>query len=440
MRIAFTIILNGLHHLQHNDYANYILDNFDYWVVVEGASGNKGSTSWCNKMLDKYHNNGNSIDGTIEYLENLSETRKNLIFVKADGCWESKDVQVNRCITEVKKLTNKCMLWEIDIDEQWNNDDMLEAETELLKLGGKCGCFKCHYFLGENIQAIGEWGEGNVIRYNRLWDWEGEYFKCHEPPLLDGRNDSYLLPQRFNHYAFYFEKDVKFKNDWYKGHDGCHEKWLLLQQENIFPQNIRYLFPNFTSLLNTQIIKNNNNKNNMEHFYQNIQGFFTYHNFYKDIVNNSKNNQHFVEIGVWKGCSTDYLAVEIFNSGKNIKLDVVDSFPGTYSDVVTIEDFKNNLKPVIDKITTHKMTSEEASKMYKDDSLDFVFIDTEHDKKNVSNDIKCWYPKVKKGGIIAGHDYHSTHPGVVIAVSEFFKDGKVDLTYIREMVWKHIKI
>ena len=68
-RIAFTIILNGLHHLKHNDYYLFLINNFDYWIIVDGASNNNGSTTWCNNMLDKYHNNGASNDGTIEFIK-----------------------------------------------------------------------------------------------------------------------------------------------------------------------------------------------------------------------------------------------------------------------------------------------------------------------------------------------------------------------------------
>lgn len=42
---------------------------------------------------------------------------------------------------------------------------------------------------------------------------------------------------------------------------------------------------------------------------------------------------------------------------------------------------------------------------FQDDSLDFVFIDANHDYNHCLEDIKGWYKKVKKGGIVSGHDY-----------------------------------
>ena len=72
-RVAFTIILNGLHHLKHNDYYKFMIDNFDLWVIAEGAVESRGSTSWCKKMPDNLHNNGRSVDGTLEFLTELSD-------------------------------------------------------------------------------------------------------------------------------------------------------------------------------------------------------------------------------------------------------------------------------------------------------------------------------------------------------------------------------
>jgi predicted O-methyltransferase YrrM len=62
------------------------------------------------------------------------------------------------------------------------------------------------------------------------------------------------------------------------------------------------------------------------------------------------------------------------------------------------------------------MDSLEASKLYANKSLDFVFIDASHEYEDIKNDIIHWLPKVKIGGILAGHDM--VWPGVARAVSE----------------------
>ena len=52
--------------------------------------------------------------------------------------------------------------------------------------------------------------------------------------------------------------------------------------------------------------------------------------------------------------------------------------------------------------------------------LDMVFIDADHSYEHVKQDIEAWYPLIKKGGIISGHDYGS-YQGVIRAVNERFK-------------------
>lgn len=50
--------------------------------------------------------------------------------------------------------------------------------------------------------------------------------------------------------------------------------------------------------------------------------------------------------------------------------------------------------------------SMDAVKEFPDNSLDFVYIDGNHDFLNTTMDIEAWSKKVKKGGIVAGHDYN----------------------------------
>lgn len=57
-----------------------------------------------------------------------------------------------------------------------------------------------------------------------------------------------------------------------------------------------------------------------------------------------------------------------------------------------------------------------------DGSLDLVYIDACHSYECVLNDLKAWTPKVKKGGIVAGHDFLNPDYGVYQAVQEFRKD------------------
>jgi hypothetical protein len=158
--------------------------------------------------------------------------------------------------------------------------------------------------------------------------------------------------------------------------------------------------------------------------------------FYGDMVSRFPTNSYFVEIGSWKGKSAAYLIVEIINSGKNIKVDCVDTWDPSINQDATIykdkgdlsslyDTFINNMKPLKGHFTPIRMSSVDASKLYEDESLDFIFIDACHYYECVEADIKAWYPKVKKGGIISGHDYSNDWPGVKRAVEENFKNFNI---------------
>jgi len=229
MRIGFTIILNGLHHLKHNDYYKTLCDNLDYWVLVEGVSLPTGSTSWCKELPDDMHKNFLSNDGTTEFLDSIKSDKVRVIRPN-NRAWKNKDEQVNAAIAEIKTITDECMLWQIDVDEQWTLQQMKEAETHLTNHNGKTGCFYCNYFVGPRQMAYGQWGEGKHEPYRRLWDWKGEDFETHEPPKLKGKNGpGLLLTQRFNHYAYYYPQDVKFKEKYYGGYEGLYQRWLNVQ-------------------------------------------------------------------------------------------------------------------------------------------------------------------------------------------------------------------
>eukprot|EP00929_Paragymnodinium_shiwhaense_P094499 TRINITY_DN55104_c0_g1_i1.p1 TRINITY_DN55104_c0_g1~~TRINITY_DN55104_c0_g1_i1.p1 ORF type:complete len:467 (+),score=98.84 TRINITY_DN55104_c0_g1_i1:121-1521(+) len=65
------------------------------------------------------------------------------------------------------------------------------------------------------------------------------------------------------------------------------------------------------------------------------------------------------------------------------------------------------------------MTSEDLhTSLPENEKFDMVFIDGPHTYANVRNDIKMWQPRVRKGGIIAGHDFTNVHPPLIWAVLE----------------------
>jgi predicted O-methyltransferase YrrM len=63
----------------------------------------------------------------------------------------------------------------------------------------------------------------------------------------------------------------------------------------------------------------------------------------------------------------------------------------------------------IENIIKVKKTSVEAAKDFPDQMLDCVYIDAEHDYNSVKTDVSTWKHKIKKGGILSGHDFMLPH-------------------------------
>ena len=140
------------------------------------------------------------------------------------------------------------------------------------------------------------------------------------------------------------------------------------------------------------------------------------------------------EIGVAQG----YYSRTLCQQNPNLKLYCIDywgPYPG-YSDFFRdetvpgrmYEEAKKNLEGLNCEII--RKLSVDASKDFKDESLDFVFIDGGHDYKNVNADIRAWTPKVRKGGVVSGHDYYVTktgNTGVIKAVDDYVKEFGYEL-------------
>lgn len=174
----------------------------------------------------------------------------------------------------------------------------------------------------------------------------------------------------------------------------------------------------------------------MIHFYNNVVGAFTFPNLYYNVVQ-FYDNAEFVEVGVNYGQSACFMGVEIINQNKNIKLNLVDSWDENFA-AGMYDSFLNSIQPVKnilqDRLDIIRDLSVNASKKFKNESLDFIFIDACHDYECVKEDLNAWYPKLKKGGIIAGHDYYDGHAGVENAVNEFFYE-KFEYLHSQEHCW-----
>jgi hypothetical protein len=80
-----------------------------------------------------------------------------------------------------------------------------------------------------------------------------------------------------------------------------------------------------------------------------------------------------------------------------------------------------------DKAVIIKELSVEAAKLFPDQFFDFIYIDAAHDVDNVFKDLTAWYPKIKTGGIFAGHDYFDgfVHMNNKTTKADFYLENKV---------------
>ena len=177
-----------------------------------------------------------------------------------------------------------------------------------------------------------------------------------------------------------------------------------------------------------------------------LPGWFSYDKLYDEAVEKAPFKANFVEVGSWLGKSTNYLVDRIKESKKKIQFTTIDTFKGNLNESYyqkRVESFGGDafyefvdntvISNNYDKFDIIKDTSENASKQFSNDSIDFIMLDGDHSYENTINDIKLWYNKVKPGGYITGDDYN-VFPSVTKAVNDYFYNqiNKVELSWVRK--------
>lgn len=82
-----------------------------------------------------------------------------------------------------------------------------------------------------------------------------------------------------------------------------------------------------------------------------------------------------------------------------------------------------------------KKPSMEAVKDFETNSLDFIYLDANHDYKHVSEDLDAWAKIVRSGGIVSGHDYgHFKHEGKGLgakrAIDNYISEHKIKMLFL----------
>lgn len=139
-------------------------------------------------------------------------------------------------------------------------------------------------------------------------------------------------------------------------------------------------------------------------------------------------NSVIAEIGVFTG----EFSAKIMDITRPAQLHLIDAWPnepiqsegqrinGYEAYQLAAQRFRNEIES--GRIVLHRKLSAYASQAFENEYFDWIYIDAGHYYEAVKCDLKFWYPKVKRGGFITGHDYvNKPGYGVIQAVNEFVR-------------------
>ena len=147
--------------------------------------------------------------------------------------------------------------------------------------------------------------------------------------------------------------------------------------------------------------------------------------FFPELINRM-NYKIGAEIGVDKGDFSEHILsktqIEMYygidtwqdDFGSNHKPDYFDKEGN-----VRLNQALEKLSPYVlnSRVILLRMEGLQASKKFEEETIDFCYIDGDHSLGGIYNDVVAWTPKVKIGGIIAGHDYKD---GPRSGISDYF--------------------
>ncbi len=90
-----------------------------------------------------------------------------------------------------------------------------------------------------------------------------------------------------------------------------------------------------------------------------------------------------------------------------------------------------------DRAEILEMDTIEASTLYDDCSIDFVFFDSHLTRNQLVNEMSAWYPKIKNGGLCIGHDYDTKETKEAVDIFRRINTiGKPLFNYDNTFIWK----
>jgi predicted O-methyltransferase YrrM len=178
------------------------------------------------------------------------------------------------------------------------------------------------------------------------------------------------------------------------------------------------------------------------HFKKDDMGSFAERGYLFQLASDLPANAQVVEVGSWMGASTCFIAGGL--KGDRAKIFAVDNFQGLSTcgeDAAwynrhfrqlgtnsTLDIFRANFAALGFSSRSEPVVSDSLaaarSLETRHDTIDFIFIDGDHSYDACKADIGAWAPLVKRGGVIAFHDFGSRADGVTRAIFEETKAGR----------------
>ncbi len=170
--------------------------------------------------------------------------------------------------------------------------------------------------------------------------------------------------------------------------------------------------------------------------YYKIPGWFDFQDIFDFAIDKAPEGAKFLEIGGWFGRSACYMGERIQQSGKKITHYAVDIWNhpghkemGHYETIQKrggsmLSAFRSYMEEagVSHIVNPIQGNSHQVHENFENESLDFIFVDGDHSYDGAKLDIILWWPKLKPGGFMAGHDYYEYggHTDVRLAVDYCF--------------------
>lgn len=148
----------------------------------------------------------------------------------------------------------------------------------------------------------------------------------------------------------------------------------------------------------------------MKGFWRTIpHSMFDFKEYYGMVAERLPDGCRLAEVGVADGASALYLAERLHLLGKTYEFKMIDNLDyGKTEQLQTI--ITNVTGSALPNIEVIPVDSLNASLKFPDGLFDFVFIDSGHTYELTKAEILLWSRKVKHGGYLAGHDFHTAEP------------------------------